>query len=152
MKQKSQIHYDVFLAIGLLTLMIFLYVISSSFVYAESTAIFPKITIVIIAILSIILLIDGIKKSAEMGKDPAEEKKRSAFLVTYGKPLLVYGIFIAYLLVFYFVNFFVATALMLVGLMLYFGVRSWKPLVFVPIGFLAVSYFVFVKVLSVKLL
>lgn len=152
MKHGRRIHQDVYLGIGLLALMVFLYIVSTSFVYAESTAVFPKITIAIIMLLSIILLIDGIKKSTEMVKETETKKEKPDFLKTYGKPLLVYGMFVAYLLVFYFVNFFVATALMLVGLMLYFGVRDWKPLVFVPTGFLAVAYFVFVKILSVKLL
>lgn len=152
MKQKIRIHYDVWVALALLALMVFLYVVSNGFVYAESTAVFPKITIAIIAILSIVLLIDGIKRSVELTRSGPPAEKKPSFLKVYGKPLFVYGLFILYLLIFYFVNFFVATALMLVGLMLYFGVRSWKPLVFVPVGFLAVAYFVFVRILSVKLL
>ncbi len=146
----KKIHPDVPLGLGLLILMGAAYQISNTFVYAESTAVFPKITIIVIAMLSVLVLAQGISKTRDQMEHPKEQGP--PFLQQYGKPLLVYSLFIFYLLVFYFVNFFVATALMLVGLMVYFGVRSWKVLVSVPVGFLAVAYFVFVNMLSVKLL
>lgn len=146
----KKLHPDVPLGLGLLILMVAAYHISNTFVYAESTAVFPKITIVVIAILSAVILVQGIAKTRERAGHPGEQGP--SFLQRYGKPLLVYGLFVLYLLVFYFVNFFVATGLMLVGLMFYFGVRSWKVLVLVPAGFLAAAYFVFVNILSVKLL
>lgn len=149
---KRKLNYNVILGTFLIALMVFLFHVSNSFVYAESTALFPKITIVIIGLLSTIVLIDGILKTIRGSEEDAEKEPPIPFLKKYGKPLLVYGVFILYLLVFYFVNFFVATALMLVGLMLYFGVRNWKPLVFVPTGFLLVTYFVFVRLLGVNLL
>lgn len=149
---KRKLHYDVILGICILALMTFLYFTSNTFTYSESTSIFPKITIVIISVLAVIVLAEGIKKTLKSSAATDVQQAGPSFLNQYGKPLLVYGLFIVYLLVFYFVNFFVATALMLVGLMFYFGVRSWKTLLFVPVGFLAVAYIVFVNLLSVKLL
>lgn len=148
----KKLHPDVPLGLGLLILMGAAYHISNTFVYAESTAIFPKITIAVIAILSVLILVQGITKTKEQCNADSPEKRGPSFLQRYGKPLLIYGSFVFYLMIFYVINFFVATAIMLVGLMLYFGVRSWKVLVFVPVGFLAVSYLVFVNILSVKLL
>ena len=151
---KRKLHYDVPLGACLLALMAFLWHVSNSFVYKESTAMFPKIVIGVLACLSALLLIQGIQQTIEGAKDGEKEngEKGPSFLQRYGKPLLVYGMFVAYLLIFYFFNFFIATIIMLVGLMWYFGVRDWKPLVFVPVGFLAVAYFVFVNILHVKLL
>lgn len=147
-----RINKDIPLGVGLLVLMVFLYYTSNGFVYAESSAVFPKIVIIAIAILSSILLVNGILKTVESRKIGISEKAGVSFIKRFGKPLLVYGMFVCYLLMFYFVNFFVATAIMLVGLMLYFGVRDWKPLVFIPVGFLTVTYFVFVNILGVNLL
>lgn len=148
---KTKIHYDVFIAVGIIFFMMFLWHTSNGFVYANETARFPKIVITVIIILAAIMLMSGIKKSkAKMNNDA--DQTRVPFLKKYGKPLLVYGLFVIYLLVFYFANFFVATAIMLVGLMWYFGVRDWKPLIIIPICFLTLAYFVFVKILSVNLI
>lgn len=150
--KKKRIHPDVWVGVVILAIMGALYYMTGSFMYAEVTATFPRMILIAIMACDLVVLIKGIRATAAMNKEMGEtDEAEPTFWQKYKAPTLVFLIFLAYLLVFYFLNFYVATALMLVGLMLFFGVRSWKPLVFVPAGFLLATYLLFDIILSVRL-
>lgn len=151
--KKIRIHPDVWVALVILAIMGVLYYLTSNFMYAQSTATFPRMIIVAIIVCDLVVLLKGIRVTVELNRAPQTEgeKNTPTFWQQYKAPTLAFLIFIAYLLIFYFLNFYVATALMLVGMMLFFGVRSWKPLVFVPAGFLLATYLLFELILHVRL-
>jgi hypothetical protein len=66
-------------------------------------------------------------------------------------PLIVFCFIVAYIILFHCGNYFIATPLFMILLMLYFKVRSWKPLILVPLVYLVFTYVFFVWQLKVPL-
>lgn len=65
-------------------------------------------------------------------------------------PLITWGIVLAYVLLFYFVGYFVATAIIIPVLMRFMKQTSWKLILAIDVGYLLVIYFVFARMLNVS--
>lgn len=143
---KTKIHSDVFVGIVLEALCLFFFLYGRKL--PDAAKAFPNILLLLIALLSLSIIISGVKKSrsirsGEKIKDIESEQIKA--------PLIVFAVSVAYYFLFRYMGYFIATPVMLIGLMLYFGVRNWKPLVLIPIGYLAFTYLLFVWQLGVRL-
>ena len=144
---KKKIHSDVFVGIFLEVLCAFFFLYGRKLPKEAKT--FPNIVLFLIAALSIFVIIGGIKKTKQMNggvviKDISWEQIRY--------PVLTLAISVVYYFLFRYVGYFIATPILLVSLMLIFGVRNWKPLVFIPVGYLVFTYILFVWQLGVRLI
>ena len=114
----------------------------------ESSAGYPRILMVILAILNTFLLFDGLGRT----RTPSDAKQ-SVMTWAEVKHSFLATVFVSlYVLAFELIGYFPATAGMLIGLMLYYRIRSWKVLVFYTAGYLVFAYVAFVLLLKVHLI
>ena len=112
---------------------------------------YPRIMLGVLLALSAALLIQGLYYSFQ----PERYHKR------YGKshksiqwsvvthPLFVFGATVVYLILFHYINFFVATAVFVPLLMFIFGQRRVLPILLTTVGLEVFVYLVFVQLLNV---
>ena len=144
---KKKIHSDVFVGIFLEALCTFFFLYGRNLPKEAKT--FPNIVLFLIAALSVFVIIGGIRKTKQMNSG-VDVKNISWEQICY--PLLTLAISTVYYFLFRYVGYFIATPILLVSLMLIFGVRNWKPLVFIPVGYLVFTYILFVWQLGVRLI
>jgi len=144
---KKSIHSDIFIGIGIEAICAFFYFYGKKLPDAAQT--FPNILLFLIAFLSIFIIIEGFKKTKEMNGGKSI-KDLSWNEIRY--PLLCLLMSVVYYILFRYAGYFIATPLLLVGMMLFFGVKNWKPLVFIPVGYLIFTYVLFVMQLGVRLI
>lgn len=107
-----------------------------------SPYLFPLIISFILLILSISIIMQGLK-------DESEKKEKSKIDI---KSLLIFGLVcILYLLVFNFLGFVLSTIILLVLLMMLLGERRWWFILLVSVISSLVIYLLFAKYLSVML-
>ncbi|WP_010203702.1 tripartite tricarboxylate transporter TctB family protein [Salinibacterium sp. PAMC 21357] len=99
----------------------------------------------LIAILSAGVLIKDIVRPG------APDEMEPATRTGYGRVLAVFGAIAAYAVVWYFVTFPIATALLFVALVLILGARGWKAIVIFPLVCTGVLYTLFGLLLKVPL-
>ena len=131
---KKQIHQDVIIGFVCLALCLLFYAMNRPL--PSEAAMMPNLLVAMLVILSGCILYQGVKKS----KAPAEVKI----------PLITWGIVLAYVLLFYFVGYFVATAIIIPVLMRFMKQTSWKLILAIDVGYLLVIYFVFARMLNVS--
>ena len=144
---KKIIHSDVFVGIFLEALCVFFFLYGRKLPKEAKT--FPNIVLFLIAVLSVFVIIGGIRKTKQMNTG-VDVKNISWEQIRY--PLLTLAISAVYYFLFRYVGYFIATPILLICLMLIFGVRNWKPLVFIPAGYLVFTYILFVWQLGVRLI
>lgn len=107
-----------------------------------SPYLFPLIISFFLLILSISIIMQGLK-------DESEKKEKSKIDI---KSLLIFGLIcILYLLVFNFLGFVLSTIILLVLLMMFLGERRWWFILLVSVISSLVIYLLFAKYLSVML-
>lgn len=143
MKSKK-IHQDVYISIAIYVALLFLLTVSIKL--PEDSAIFPNMLIGILAILNTSVLIKGIKKS----KDSSIQNSIRWEVIRL--PLLVFLMVAIYSALFKLTNYFIATSAFMIGLFIFFKVRSWKIIILVTMIFNALIYLGFSKLLNVPLL
>lgn len=141
---KKQIHQDVIIGFVCLALCLLFYSMNRSL--PSEAAMMPNLLVAMLVILSGCILYQGVKKS----KAPAEEQKKLFTWDGVKTPLITWGIVLAYVLLFYFVGYFVATAIIIPVLMRFMKQTSWKLILAIDIGYLLVIYFVFARMLNVS--
>jgi len=144
---KKTIHSDVFVGIGLEAFCLFFYLYGRRLPAAAKT--FPNILLLCIALLAAFVTAQGVRKTKEMAGGAAIKD------ITWREiryPLLTFAFAVAYYFAFRYLGYFIATPILLVGLMWFFRVRSWKALVFIPLGYLVFTYVLFVWQLGVRLI
>lgn len=141
---KKQIHQDVIIGIVCLALCLLFYAMNRSL--PSEAAMMPNLLVAMLVILSGCILYQGVKKS----KAPAEEQKKLFTWDGVKTPLITWGIVLAYVLLFYFVGYFVATAIIIPVLMRFMKQTSWKLILAIDVGYLLVIYFVFARMLNVS--
>jgi len=144
---KRKIHSDVFVGICIAIICVFFLAYGASL--PVEAKLFPDILLFLILFLDIFVVLEGIKKSKLM-MGGASVKDISWNEIKF--PLVVFLITVLYCGIFYYFGYFIATPLLLVGLMLFFKVRNWKMLLLIPIGYLLFTYVLFVWQLGVRLL
>lgn len=144
---KGKIHSDIFAGICIAAICLFFYIYGMAL--PTDAKLFPDILLLLILFLDIFVILEGVRKSRRMSNGETV-KDISWNEIKY--PLLVFLIVVAYCALFYYAGYFIATPILLIGLMLFFKVRSWKVLILLPVGYLVFTYLLFVWQLNVRLL
>ena len=149
----KKIHNDVITSVFLILVSVFF--IGASKTYTEAEAgMFPTIFAVLLILVSVLILIGGIKKSKLMNdasvpeankpnnEIPAQEMKNA---------VLMFGILLIYAIAILYLGFFVSTLIFMAGTMWLLKIRNPLILALVPLGLDLVIYFVMVQNLNVRL-
>lgn len=148
MKSKV-VNQDVYISIVLYAVIAFFFTVSSKL--QGDSAIFPKMILTVFTILNTVVLCNGIKKTKLM-RDGDTSITNSINFATIKVPLIIYSILVGYVIIFKLTNYFIATTIMLLAVMLYYRVRSWKVIASVIIVYNLFIYLLFVLQLKVPLL
>lgn len=144
MIKLKNIHYDVWIGLGLFAFIGWAWYETTRFRQADQTAVYPRILLAVMAALVVAVLIGGIRKST-----PEDAKHLS--WKTIQMPLVAAAIIAAYEALFITLGYFIATPVFLIGLFLYLKQRNWKIMISVTVAYLVCVYLIFVLLLKVKL-
>ena len=144
---KLKVHQDVYVSLVVLIPAIYFLVKSLEFPFEAS--LYPVILIGMILFFNLFILFGGLRKTKLLQSGGSVKQFIKWDIIR--KPLIVFGFMTVYVILFDVLNYFIATPLLMVLLMLYFKVRDWKTLVFVPVGYLVFTYVCFVWQLKVPL-
>lgn len=149
MNKKRTIHQDVYISIILMVLGAYLFYLTTKMI--PDAALFPRMALSVFMILMVWVLIDGIRKSIIATN--TEEKKDIRLLKWEQNkmPFALFGITVLYAIVMDLFGFFIATALFIPAVMLFFRSRNIKLIVGVTIGTLLFVYLMFVVFLKAAL-
>lgn len=114
----------------------------------EASSNYPRMLMYIMAVLNTFLLIDGISRS----KTGSTEKQSAITWKETRNSIVTLLIVFAYVAAFQFLGYFIASAGVIVGLFLYYRIKSWKTIAIFTAGYLVFAYVVFVLLLKVRLL
>jgi hypothetical protein len=144
---KLKLHQDVYTSVILFMVAFFFLV--RSLLFPFEAAIYPLVLMGLILFLDIFVLIGGIRKTRQ--RQAGDDSVQTITWAMVKMPVIVLCFVVAYIVLFHWANYFIATPVFLILLMLYFKVRSWKAFVFVPLCYLAFTYLLFVWQLKVPL-
>lgn len=144
MKEKT-LHQDVFIGFVCLGVCVLIYALNTSL--PDQATLMPKFLVGLLAIMSVMIIGQGLKKS----KVPAKEQKKLLVWDEFKMPLIAWGIVVLYFVLFYLAGYFVATAVIIPALMLFMKQRSWKLILGIDAGYLLIIYVVFVRLLKVSI-
>ena len=145
MDKKPKINIDVYIGI---ILMVF-----SGFFFYETiklhpvAARFPKVVFGLFILMSVLLLILGIRKTLK-----PELVGKSDFMLSFRvirAPLAVFGIVCGYMVLMYFTGFFISTLIFIPVFMIYYGVKKIRTIILTDVILNLFIYLVFVKLLKV---
>lgn len=149
MKKKCSVVREVWLGLGLVLFSLFF--LQQCGNLNQNAAQYPKIILTVLLVLSAALLLQGIfytfnpeRYDKRYGKS---NKSIQWSVVTH--PLFVFGATAIYLVLFHFINFFVATAVFIPLIMWIFGNRKVLHMLLTVIGLELFVYLVFVQLLNV---
>lgn len=142
---KKQIHQDVFIGFICLGLCVLIYALNMNL--PGDAALMPKLLDGMLDVLSVLIINQGLKKS----KAPADQQKKLLIWGDFEVPLVTWGMVALYLVLFYVVGYFVATAIIIPLLMRYMKQTNWKLIIAIDAGYLLVIYFAFVRMLGVSI-
>ena len=145
MNKLKNIHYDVWISLGLFVFIGWAWYETTKFRQASETAVFPRVLLGVMAALTVIMLIGGIRKSTLESAEHLNWKSMKM-------PLVAAVIIAIYEALFITLGYFVATPIFLIGMFLYLKQRNWKVMISVTAIYLILVYLIFVMVLKVKLL
>ena len=143
--KKKAIHQDVFIGFFCLILCGLIYALNRDL--PSDAALMPKLLDGMLAILSVLIINQGLQKS----KAPAEQQKKLLVWEDFKVPMITWGIVALYVVLFYVAGYFVATAVIIPLLMRYMKLSNWKLIIAIDVGYLLVIYFVFVRMLGVSI-
>ena len=142
---KKQIHQDVY--IGIVALIFCAVVFFMNYGLKGDADVMPMLLDSLLAIFSVIILVGGLKKS----KLPAKEQGEKFITLDAVKyPLLIWCLVVAYVVLFLLTGYLISTGVMLLVLMVFMKQRNWKVMLAIDAVYLAITYGVFVKLLSVN--
>lgn len=140
----SKIHIDVWMGALLIVLSVIFYMMAGQFSNPDA-ATWPRLILVCIIILSVMLVIHGLKltqQNAEPGTIPANVLKG---------PMATLAMIIVYAIAMNFTGYFVSTAIFLPLGMFALGQRNWKAIVGVTVGLEVFIYVLFVMQLQLRM-
>lgn len=130
---------DLTVALVVYAFLLFIFVETNAL--PEAVSMFPRIIIIAFALLNTIMVITAFQKGSG-----------EAVTLTEVKAPILYFIGIAgYVVLFRFLGYFPATAMMLVGFMLAFRVRPWWKIAIIVVGYTTALYVFFVVWLGTRL-
>ena len=145
---KKDIHQDVYIGIACAALCVVIFFMNHGL--PGGAGAMPLLLDAILAVLSVVIFVGGLRKS----KLPAEERKgeKKAFTLDAVKiPFIFWLIVAGYVLLFYVTGYFVATAVMMIVMMLFRKRKDWKTMLIIDGVYLVIMYFVFVRMLGVNI-
>lgn len=149
MKKKLSVVREVWLGLGLVAFSLFF--LQQCSTLNKRAQQYPKIMLTVLLIFSAALLIQGIYYSLNIERYQKRYGKSTKSIewsvVTH--PLFVFGATVLYLALFYYVNFFVATAVFVPAIMFLFGQRKVLPILLTTVGLELFVYLVFIVLLKV---
>jgi len=146
---SKSIHQDVYISAALFLILAILFAVTLEL--PESSSIFPYMLIGGIGILNMFVMLKAITKTKAMraSKSPATNPINWE---TIKVPMLIFVMTVAYIILFRFTNFFIATTFFLIALMKFYKVNSWKVILLTTVIFDILMYVGFVKLLNVPLI
>jgi hypothetical protein len=112
-------------------------------------AMMPLILLTLMAVLGILILYDGIKKSR--AATPENPVKPFITLSSLKTPITMFLLILGYILLFFFAGYYLATAAFLICAMRYLKIRNWWLILLITAGFLAFTYFFLVRQLNISI-
>ncbi|MDR1511096.1 MAG: tripartite tricarboxylate transporter TctB family protein [Synergistaceae bacterium] len=145
---KAKIHQDVF--VGIFIIAVCATFLSGTASKPGDSMTFPIILLGLMAMLAVVVIIGGIKKTkTATAEKPIENSLHPEKLKT---PLIAFLFIAAYVALFSFVGYFTATVLFLPALMARFGIRKTGRISMITVGFAVIIYALFVRQLNVPVL
>ncbi len=125
MKQKIRIHPDVWLAAASLAICVIVWTESAK--YPPDVKLFPRLFTVAFAVLTVFILIKGIRLSIAKTKDPdsVPESEFWAKLKTVKYPFILLCLIIGYLVLIHYIGMYLASVVYAVIAMRFFGEKRW---------------------------
>jgi hypothetical protein len=142
-----KLHQDI--AIGIIILLFCAFFGYESLQMDMGPAMMPLILLTLMAVLGVLILCGGIKKSRNAS--PENPVKPFITLSSLKTPLTMFILILGYILLFFFVGYYVATALFLMCAMRYLKIKNWWLMFFVTAGFIAFTYFFLVRQLNISI-
>jgi hypothetical protein len=145
MSEKRKINNDVYIGSILTVISLFFY-FEAAKIHREAAQ-FPKLMLAALIIMSVLLVVLGIRKTLR-----PELTLKSDTLLRFKvvrTPLIVFGIVALYMALIKFTGFFIATTLFVPALMVFYGVRSIRVLIITDITLNLFVYILFVRLLKV---
>jgi hypothetical protein len=145
MSEKRKINNDVYIGIILTIVSLFFY-FEAAKIHQEAAQ-FPKLMLAALVIMSALLVAFGIRKTLR-----PELTLKSDTLLKFKvvrTPLIVFGIVALYMALIRFTGFFIATAIFVPALMVFYGVKSIRVLLITDIALNLFVYALFVRLLKV---
>jgi len=134
--------YEIVFSIFLIIIGIFAYIETYSFRFIQSS-IFPRISLILLFLLSLTLILETIAISKNKTKYVKKDRN-----INNAKKTLSIFITLAYISIISFLGFYTATFLYVTSLMFYLGVKNIKKLFFISIMFVLFAYIVFKIILG----
>lgn len=148
MRSKS-IHQDVYISVFIYAVLIFLF--TASVKLPDDSASFPIILIVALALLNTSVFVKGLKKSKFMTVEGSTIKNSITWEVI-KLPLITFLLVVGYVAIFTLTNYYIATAVFLIAMFLFYKIKSWKVILLVTLLFNILIYLGFGMFLNVPLL
>lgn len=145
----KNVHQDVFISIIVYLTLGFLFIVSLKI--KGDSGLFPRLVIGGLTLLNSILLFRGIKKTKE-AKVNETDVNNTIIIEDIKWPLIVLFVTVAYVVLFNYTNFFIASTIFLIGLMKLYKMKSWKTILLVTFAFNVFIYLGFVLALKVPLI
>lgn len=142
---KKQIHQDVYIGIVALVFCVVVLFLNTGLNGGAGTM--PLLLDALLAIFSVVILINGIKKS-NLSNEKQEKKFLTIDVLKY--PFLAWCLVGAYVLLFYLTGYIISTAIMVLVLMFFMKQRNWKTMIAIVAVYLILVYVVFIRLLSVN--
>lgn len=140
----KEIHADVWISLVLIAVSVFFYILAGQF-FNQQAAVWPKMILIVILILSAMLLLQGFRltsRHAEPGMIP---------LSVLTGPMASIIIIIVYAVLMQFTGYFVSSAIFLPFGMFALGNRNWKAIFGVTAGLELFVYVLFVMQLQLRM-
>ena len=135
---KRKLHDDVYVGLVIIVLFVLLFLYSATIQTSEART-FPRLCLGVCIITGIVILMEGLKKSnVDPDKIVRALDKKS---VREGAVSMLY--FALYVAVYYLAGYMISTVVFLVLFMRHLHVKSWKKIIGVTVGYIAIAYLVF---------
>ena len=148
----AKLHQDIYIGIVLILIGGFLYV--QSLDYTQESASYPRAIIILLIFLSILIIIEGLKKTKLMKEKDAnlfEGEESPLSIAVLKSPLFSIAYVVAYAILINLLGFFTSTILFTIAFLAFMGVRRWQTFVYTTIGINLFIYLLFVLQLKVQL-
>ena len=142
---KRHIHQDVYIGFICVAFCVLTWAMNMSL--PSDAALMPKLLIGMLAVFSVLIIAQGLKKS----KLPADQQKKLLVWSDFKVPMIAWSIVGLYFVLFWLAGYFVATAVIIPLLMRYMKQTNWKLIIAIDVCYMLVIYFAFVRMLGVAI-